>query len=162
MKLHAPQGSHQSWSQFVQFARVIARELVKDLPALTREAEDGAPLVLLVDGSLDEVFAFGAINQLNGAVVLQSETAGSIGDRNGSAFGRTGNLEQKLMLLRLQASCNRCIFAELEEFSEFESKLCQCDEQIVRMNDIGLHVYISYHDIYDTWSRYCDSTRSPQ
>ena len=148
MKLHAPQGPDQPWSQFVQFARVVAGEPVKNLPTFACQAEDGAALVVLVDGSLDEVFAFGAIDQLHSAVVLEAETAGSIGDRDGRAFSSTGNLEQKLVLLRLEASGDRCVFAELEKFSKFKSKFRQCDEQMVRMNEIGRHVYISYHDIY--------------
>lgn len=147
MKLHATQGLHQPWGHFVQFARMIARELVKDLPAFARQTEDSTALVVLVDGSFDKFFAFGAIDQFNGAVVLQTETAGSIGDRDGSAIVGTGHLEQKLMLLRMKASGDRCIFAELEEFSKFESKLRQCDEQMIRMNGIGFHVFISYHDI---------------
>lgn len=117
MKLHAAQGSHQPRGQFVQLARVIARELVKDLLALPRQAQDRTALVVLVDGSFDKIFAFGAINQLNGAVVLETEMARSIGDRDGRAIGGTGNLEQQLMLLRLKAGGDRCILTELDKFS---------------------------------------------
>ena len=83
MKLHAAQGSHQRWSHFVQLACVIARELVKDLPAFACQTEDGAALVVLIDGSFDKVFAFGAIDQLNGAVVLETEAARGVGDGDG-------------------------------------------------------------------------------
>ncbi len=148
MKLHTAQGPDQPWSHFVQFASVISRELVKDLPTLARQAEDGATFVFLVNGSLDEVFAFGAIDQLNSAVVLETEMARGICDRNWGAIGDPGNLEQKLMLLRMQASGDRCIFTELKKFSELEAKFCQGDEQMIRMIEIWLHIYISYHDIY--------------
>lgn len=121
---------------------------MKDLTALARHVEDGATLVVLVDSSFDEIFAFGAIDQFYGAVVFETEAARSIGNRHGRAFGGSGNLEQKLMLLRLQAGGDRCIFAELEEFSEFKSKFCQSEEQMIRMIEIGHHAYISYHDIY--------------
>ena len=142
MKLHASQGSDQSRSHFIQFARVITREFVKDLPALARHVEDSATLVVLVDGSLDQVFALGAIDQFNGAVVPETEMARGIGDGNGRAFRGTGDLEQKLMLLRLQASGDRCIFAELEEFSQLKSKFRQGGEQIIRIFEIFLHIYI--------------------
>src|SRR5579864_3200787 len=99
MKLYAPKGPDQPWSHFVQFPRVIARELVKDLPALARHVEDGATLVVLVDGSFDQLFAFGAIDQFHGAVVPETETARSVGDRDGRAVGSSSNLKQKLMLL---------------------------------------------------------------
>ena len=128
MKLHAAQSPDQPWCHFVQFARVIARELVKNLPALARHVEDGATLVVLVDGSFDQVFAFGAIDQLHSAVVPEAETPCGIGNRNGRVIGSTGNLEKKLMLLWLQASGDRCIFAELEEPSEFKSEFCQRGE----------------------------------
>ena len=125
---------------------------MKDVPALARQSEDGATLVAVVDGSLDEVFALGAIDQLNGAVVLETEMACSIGDGDGRAFGSTGNLKQQLMLLRPQTGSDRGIFTELKEFSEFESEFCEGDEQVMRMIEIGFHVYISYHDIYDAWN----------
>jgi hypothetical protein len=141
MKLHAPQGPNQLWSHFVQLARVIAGELLKDVAALARQAEDGATLVILVNGSFDEVFVFGAIDQFDGTVVSETETARSVGDRNECAFGCTGNLEQKLMLLRLQPGIDRCVFAELEEFAELESKFCQWGEQVIRMGEIRLHIH---------------------
>ena len=141
MKLHAPQGSDQPRSHFIQFASVIARELVKDLPALARHVEDSATLVVLVDGSLDEVFTLGAIDQFNGAVVLETEMARGIGDSNGRAFRGAGDLEQKLMLLRLQAGGDRCIFAELKEFSQLKSKFRQGGQQMIRIYE-NVHVYI--------------------
>jgi hypothetical protein len=128
VKLDATKSTHQPRSHFVQFARVVTGESVKKLSALARETENGAALVILVDGSFDQVFALGAIDQLDGAIVLESEAACGIGNRNGRVIGSTGNLEKKLMLLWLQTSDDRCIFAELEEPSEFKSKFCQRDE----------------------------------
>jgi hypothetical protein len=162
VKLDAAKRTDQPRRHFVQLARVVTGELLKDVPALARQAEDGATLIAVVDRSLDEVFAFGAIDQLNGAVVLETEMACSIGDGDGRAFGSTGNLKQKLMLLRLQAGGDGCIFTELKEFSEFESEFCQGDEQVMRMIEIGLHVYISYHDIYDAWNACGESAGGPR
>ncbi len=62
VKLDATKGTHQPRSHFVQFARVIAGELMKDLAAFPGQTKDGATLVAIVDGSLNEIFALGSIH----------------------------------------------------------------------------------------------------
>ena len=41
------------------------------------------------------------IDQFNGAVVLEAEPVGRIGDGDGCSFGSARNLKKKLVLLRL-------------------------------------------------------------
>jgi len=110
--------------------------------AFTRKPENGAALVVLVGRSLDEFLAFRAVNQLDGAVVLQPEAAGCIGNRDGGSFSGAGNLEQKLMLLRMQACVDRRIFAELHELTKLESEISQRAEQMVGMVYFIFHIYI--------------------
>ena len=110
--LYPPQCSHQPRSHLVQFARVLASKLLQYLPPLARKPKDRPALVFFVCSSLDQIFPLRPVNQFNGAVVLQPEPAGRIGDCYRRFMGRTRNLEKKLMLLRLKARLLRRALAE--------------------------------------------------
>ena len=94
MNLHALQCPHQSRRHFVQFAGVIVRQLVQDMPSLPAEAQKSSALVVLVDGSFDEIFAFRAVDQFHGAVVFEPQAAGRVGDCDLSSFRSTRDLEE--------------------------------------------------------------------
>lgn len=113
MNPYVPQGSDQSWGHFVQFARVVLRQLLKDLPAFACQVQEGSALVFLVRRSCDQFLTFQAVDQFNRAVVLEAEAACRIGDGDGCAFGSSCHLEEQLVLLRLQAGVERSAFAEL-------------------------------------------------
>ena len=94
MKLYAFQCTHQPRRHFIQFASVIVRELVQNLPSLPANAKNRPALIVLVGCSFDEIFAFRAIDQLHGAVVFEAQAAGSVCDRDLSSFGSTRDLEE--------------------------------------------------------------------
>lgn len=54
-----------------------------------------------VDGADEQAFALAAVDQFNGAVVLESQALGNIGDGDGGGCGCAGHLEKKLVLLGL-------------------------------------------------------------
>ena len=93
---------HETRGEIVEFASVIAGKLVEDVAAFAGYAQDGAAGVAGIDRALEQVFALGAVDKLDDAIVLQLEASRSVGDGDGSALGRTGNLQKQLMLLGLQ------------------------------------------------------------
>ena len=143
MELNAPQSADQCWSHLSQFARVIGGKFVEELPALAREAEDGATLVVFVDCSFDEAFALRPIYQLNGAVVLKPEPARSVGDGDGCSLGCASDLKEELVLLGMKAGAKRSVFAELEECAQLETEFGEGREKAIARGGIYCHfIYI--------------------
>jgi hypothetical protein len=48
VKAHPPEGPNKSWRHFVQFARVITGQLMKEMAAFAGEVQDGSTLVAFV------------------------------------------------------------------------------------------------------------------
>lgn len=87
------QSPFEVWPKLIQFARVFARKAAQNLPALMREVQDRAPPVAAVGFPRQQSFARGAIDKLDGAVVLQSKALGSVGNRDRRAIARTRDLQ---------------------------------------------------------------------
>jgi hypothetical protein len=60
--------------------------------------------------------------------VAHAETLGCIADRGRGTVGRSRDLQEELMLLRLQAELLRCVLAELEEQAELMTELGEGSE----------------------------------
>jgi hypothetical protein len=102
---------------------MIVSEFAKNQSAFASNAQDRSPFVLSIRCSVQQSFAFGAINEFHGTVVLQPEPLGSIRDRYGRRFGSSYHLEKKLMLLRVQSCFKSRGFAKEQKAPQFKAKL---------------------------------------
>lgn len=113
----------------VELAGVVTGEMVEHVAAFAGYAEDGAALVVCIDGAGQQAFALGAVDELDGAVVLQAEAGGGVGDGDGRALRSACNLQQELMLLRLKAGGEGRAFTEVEEAAQLMAEVGECAEE---------------------------------
>src|SRR5579862_8571828 len=106
---------NQAGSHHVQFACMLTRQPIQDVLAFARHTELDAPLVGRIFNPLQKTLAFTAINQLDGAVVLESKPRRSICDCDRGIARSAGHLKQQLMLLRLQTRPQCCLLTETEK-----------------------------------------------
>ena len=66
---------------------------------------------------------FATIGQFHHAVVTQAKPLGKICHRRKSGPGCAGNLQQKLMLLRLQVRLGGSLFTEVQKAPQFITEL---------------------------------------
>jgi hypothetical protein len=142
MHLYPPQRSDEPRSHFVQFSRMFTRQLLQNLSPFAREAQNGSAFVFLIRSSLDQIFPLRPVDQFDGAVVLEAEPAGGIGDCHRRSLGSSSNLQQQLMLLRLQ-TCFLCsTFAELQKAPQLVPKISQGVQQTIGVFRLNSHKYI--------------------
>jgi hypothetical protein len=140
----------EAWSQFVQLAGMIAGEAIENLTAFARDAEDDDSLVVGIGGAGEQTFVLGAVNELDDAVVLQAETGGGVGNAYGRCFGRSGDLQEELMLLRLKSSGKGGTLGEMKKAAQLKAEIGEGVEQVCLGSGGGkAHIYIV--------SRYIDS-----
>jgi hypothetical protein len=149
VKTDVAQGLYEARRHLVQFASVITREAAEDLPSLARDAKNGAAAVIEIGNALQKALALRAINEFDGAVVLEPKTLGCVSNGDDGSVGRSGNLEEELMPLRVEASLKRGGLTEEEESTQFEAEVCQGGKQRICAWGWGVekHAFISYHDI---------------
>jgi hypothetical protein len=94
---------------------VDLRELTKLFLALRREFEYHPPAIVLIGSSSHKAGQFAPFAELDGGMVSKAHHVGDVGDRNQSVVGRPGDLQQKLVLLGLEAGCSGGLLAELQE-----------------------------------------------
>jgi hypothetical protein len=90
-----------------------------------REPYEHAPAVALASNSPDEAAGLHAIDELDGAVVLDLQTLRQETDGRLPTFRHAFEGEKKLVLLRLKARRTRGSFAEAHEPAELIAKLGQ-------------------------------------
>lgn len=133
-----------------EFPCVLAREACQERLAFACQAQDGAAAICRVFFARQETFPLGAVDEFDGAVVLDAQSLGHVGDGDGRALGRAGYLEQKLMLLRLKARCQSGLLAEVQEAPQLEAELGERAEEESGMSikaGVG-HIYIvSRHNV---------------
>jgi hypothetical protein len=125
-----------------QLAAVVRRQLVQHTRALGGDAEQDAAGVVLIAGSLQKAFLLGTICQLDYAVVPQAEALGCIGNGGDGAGGRSGDLEQELMLLRLETGVVGGLLTELHEGAKAIAKFGQAFDEPCRGVFFLFHKYI--------------------
>jgi hypothetical protein len=74
---------------------------------------------------MDEPGLFAALAEFNDAVMAQAEPLGYVGDCGLLAVGGSGDVEQELMLLGMEAGVGGAAFAEVEELAEGVAELGQ-------------------------------------
>src|ERR1700739_3160058 len=103
METHVLEHLNAAGRKSVQLACVIAGEAFEDSAAFAGDAEDCAALVFEIDGAGEQAFGLGAVYEFDDAVVFEAEARGGVGDADGRRFRCSGDLEKKLMLLRLES-----------------------------------------------------------
>lgn len=119
------------WRQLIQLPRMIGSEMSQNQIAFSRDTQDCAPLISGVLSTFEQSLTLRSIHKLNGAVVLQSQSLGSISYRHHCSLGSPSHLQEKLVLFRLQSCAQRRAFAEMQKAAQFKTKLSQSAEQRV-------------------------------
>jgi hypothetical protein len=94
------------------------RELSELFLTLRREFQYHPPAVVLVGSPSNETGQLAPFAEFDSGMVSKSHHLGDVGDRNQSAVGCPGDLEEKLMLLGLESGCGGGLLAELEESAD--------------------------------------------
>jgi len=124
------ESSNQSRPQLMQFACMRLREPLQHAPPFTRQTQKGAATVFGIRGSLQQALTLRAIHQLYRAVVLQGEAAGHISDGHVRRPGSARNLQQELMLLRLQSRLQRRGLAEVQKTPQLVAEVGKNCQQV--------------------------------
>jgi hypothetical protein len=143
MKPDIGECSDEAWRQFVQFTGVIAGEVIENLAAFARDAEDYDALVVGIGGAGEQALIFGSVNEFDNAVVFKPETHGGISNAYGDRFGGSGNLQEELMLLRLESSGKGGTLGEMKKTAQLKAEVSECAEQVRFGGGWGeTHIYI--------------------
>jgi hypothetical protein len=119
----------QGGAHYFELAAMVGRQPVEQSRALGGDTQQDAAGVALVGGALQQTLLDGAICQLHHAVVPQAEALGRVGDGGDGGGRRSGNLQQQLVLLGLQAGIVSGLLTELDEGAKAIAKFGQAFEQ---------------------------------
>lgn len=146
---HPFQGVDEPRGELVQFACMVVGQAAKQLMAFPGYAQNCTALVGGVDRALKEPFAFGAVHQLNGAIVLQLKPLRGVSNGDGCRMRCSSYLKKKLVLLRLQARLEGGALRKVEEPAQLSTKVGKSNEKTIRIGNgnRNFHLFISYHDI---------------
>ena len=129
MTADSAEGCGETGRLIVELAEVIAGEAIEEAFAFRGEAKENAAAVGGVRGAAQEALVLGAVRELDDAVVAKAEALGGVGNGGRGAVGGTGDLEQELMLLGMEADGGGGGFAEVEEAAELEAEVGEGGEQ---------------------------------
>lgn len=113
--------------------------------AFSGQRKHDATVVRGVVRAPDEAFGDRAIGQFHNAVLAQAEALGEKANGGLPACRQPGNLQQQLMLARLQPALLRGLLAEAEEAAQGITELGECQQQ--RKLRLGLRAGL-LHRIY--------------
>jgi hypothetical protein len=99
------------------------RQRVQHAHSLAGNGEDDATAIGRILVPPDQALSHGAVSQLYNAVLPQAESFGEEVDCRGSALWNACDLQEELMLARLQVMIVRHLLAELQEAAEVIAKL---------------------------------------
>ncbi len=125
MALDVLKRAHQAGRGLNELARVLAGKAGENATAPAGDTEDCAAAVGRIFPALEQVLALAAVHQLDGAVVLEAEAPGGVGDGDGGFIGRAGHLEKQLVLLGLEAGFDRGLLTEVEEAAQLKAEVRQ-------------------------------------
>ena len=117
------EGADEAGAEFAEFARVVVGEVLENLAAFAGDGEDDAAAVVGVFGAEQKAFGYGAVDELDDGVVPEAEALGGVGDGGERAGGRSGDLEQELMLLGVKIDFVCGLLAEVGEGAEVVAEL---------------------------------------
>lgn len=144
MRIDSFEGAGETGCHLVEFAGMIDGEVLEQPLAFGCHLQDGSAAVGWVGSADQQVLAFGAVDQLDDAVVAQTQARGRVGDGYDLGLRGAGDLKKELMLLGLQASFGGGALAEVEELAEFVAEVGQGPQESSRF--VGgsrlVHIYI--------------------
>jgi hypothetical protein len=117
-QFNQPQRLNQPGQQLAQFALVIGREDAQHALALRRQREPHAAAIRGVMRALQQARFFASIAEFDNAVVAQAQPLGCVRDGGFHALGSSGNLQQKLMLLGLEAGLLGALLAKQQKLAK--------------------------------------------
>jgi len=100
--------------------------------------QDRSALVGRIFRSSEETFAFGPIDEFPRTVVFQPQAFGGVCNRDRCSLRGSRDLQEKLMLLRVQARFLRSAFAEMQKSAYLEPKFSQGSKERVQGVKWGL------------------------
>jgi hypothetical protein len=136
------QSLDQCRTHHFKLAAVVGRQLVEQPGAPGCDPQQDTAGIGFVAGPLEQAFFHGSVCELDHAIVPQTETLSRVGNGGRYAGGRTGNLQQQLVLLGLQPSRVGRLLTELHEAAKAITKFCQALDQCVRGSFSLSHIYI--------------------
>ena len=138
---NAGEGFDQVRTHDFELAAVMRGEFLQQPGALGGDTQENTAGVRLVARAFEQAFFFGAIGELNHAVVAQAEALGGVGDGGDGACRGAGDLEQQLVLLGLKTGGMRGLLTELDKGAKAIAKFGQPFDQAGR-GGMVLHRYI--------------------
>ena len=125
MHAYALQHLRQSRSQLSQLPCMARGKPSQHFLAFSRHLQNRSALVHAIFRSRKETFSLGSIYKFNRAIVFQPQAFGRVGNGDSPPLGSSRDLQEKLMLLWMQAHFLRSAFAEVQEAAQLEAKLRQ-------------------------------------
>jgi hypothetical protein len=125
-----------------QLAAVMRRQLVQEARALGGNAEQDAARIVLVAGAFEQALLLRAVCQFDDAIVPQAETLGCVGNSGDCAGRRSSDLEEELMLLRLEPGIVGGLLTELHEGAKAIAKFGEALNKACRGVPFLFHKYI--------------------
>lgn len=110
--------------------------------------------VLFVARTPHEAMLFQAVNEFNGAVVLDGQLFGKLADGGQFSVFEAANGEKHLVLLRLQALCVRGCVALAQEQTDSVAQFGQ-GAVLAGGDFIGHSIIISWNDIFCQLEKLC-------
>ncbi len=123
--LNRGQRANQQRGELVQLTCMVARERLENLLAFEGQLEKDATAVIFGGTALNQASLFTTHTQFHNAVVSQTKPLGCITYCRGRSVRPSGNLQQKLMLLRLKVKLRSRCFAEVKKQPQLVTKLRQ-------------------------------------
>jgi hypothetical protein len=113
----------EAGSKLVEFAGVVCGQFFEDALAFGCDLEEDTAAIGGIGGAGEEAFGHAAINQLDDGVMTQAKAFGGVADGGGDAIWGTRDLEQELVLARVEMDLGGGLFAGLEEGAEVEAEV---------------------------------------
>ncbi|HVR17195.1 MAG TPA: hypothetical protein VMS25_12615 [Candidatus Limnocylindrales bacterium] len=105
-----------------QFFQMVQRKCLEKLFAVASQLDENLPAVVGAAQAAEQAALDQTVDQFHRAVMLELHPFGQNSDGRFKTLRQTANREQQLMLLRLDASFTRCVFAETQEATDLIAK----------------------------------------
>ena len=118
--------------QFIQLVRMVVGKRTQELPPVRSDLQFDASPIMRILCPPNQTLLFTALAQLDHGVMAQSQPFRRIRDGRRHALRNTGDLEQELVLLRMQPCLGCCEFTEMQELAKRIAKFRQCLQLFAR------------------------------
>ncbi len=111
---------------------MVDRERFELLPSSRCEFQKDTSTVGPILFALDQPRGLASITELDNRVMAQTKTLSRIANRRSHFVGGASDLEEKLMLLRLETALLRCCLAEVKKQAELVAKFGEYLKSVCR------------------------------